>query len=148
VRLLDRIVQCKQPYIVASERTGEWTCLAGASNLGPAVRDCPLRYVMTDELTLLCTDLAYSKGTSIYDCIDLIRVPAESMWVEWCDLPWRERLRQFGFPCADPALPPGGRHGLFVTASKDGLRGFLRAAWTVGEGETEVLASAMEAHFY
>ena len=147
MRLLDRIALCNQPYIVASN-TGQLTRLAGAADLHSAVSRCPLRFVMSDELTALCTDLAYSKGTSLYDCLDLIRIPAESLWVEWSDRPWRERLRQFGFASEDDPPQAGGRRGLLLRASKDGLRGTARAVWTVGDGDMDVLASAMEAHFY
>ena len=147
MRLLDRIALCNQPYIVVGD-TGELTRLAGAADLRSAVSRCPLRFVLSDELTALCAELAYSKGTSLYDCLDLIRIPAESLWVEWSDRPWRERQRQFGFASGDDPPQAGGRHGLLLRASKDGLRGTIRAVWTVGEGKMDVLASAMEAHFY
>jgi len=147
VRLLDRIVTCNEPFVVQSNGSGERTRLSGALDVAPAVRACPLRYVLSDDLAVLCTDLAYSKGATVYECLDLVRIPAESVWIEWSDQPWRERLLQYGFSC-DDAPQRGGRRGLLLRASRNGLHGTLRAFWTVGEGDRDLLASAMEAHFY
>jgi hypothetical protein len=72
------------------------TRLSGAVDAAADLERCPIRYVLDDALISLCTDLAYSNGTTIMECADLIRVPAEIIWVEWCNQPWRHALSRNG----------------------------------------------------
>ena len=102
--------------------------------------------MLSDELTRLCTALAYSKGASTLACADLLHVPAERVWVEWTEAPWRDELVRYGFksPVHSPRL---GRRGVFIEATAQGRHGQLRTFWTTGESELEVLSSSMEAYF-
>jgi hypothetical protein len=148
MRLVDRIIQCRTPFIVANDLTGVQTHLSGAMQAAADLQRCPIRYVFDDALTTLCTDLAYSKGTTVLSCTDLIRVPAETIWVEWCDRPWQAALNrnELALPIDDPPL--SGRYGLFVRSSSDGLRGVIRSYWSSGEADTDLYASATQARFY
>jgi hypothetical protein len=111
------------------------------------VSRCQLRYVLDDELTQLCTALAYSKGACTLACADLLHVPAESVWVEWCEAPWQRQLMEYGFPAPSGGADLPGRRGALVRASRDGRRGVIRMAWAVGSVEQEPLVSPMEAYF-
>jgi hypothetical protein len=148
MRLLDHITQNAAPFLVQAFDTGEITQLSGAADVAPLLRRCPLRYVLSDELTQLCTELAYSKGTQVLDCADLIHVPAELVWIEWCDAPWRDTLRSYGFKREPGSPDAGGRHGALVRALPCGLRGSIRSFWSSGDSCEDVHASAMEAQFY
>ena len=148
MRLIDRIIQCRTPFIVVNNRTGHPTHLSGAMDAADSLQRCPIRYVLDDALTTLCTELAYSNGTTVMSCADLIRVPAENIWVEWCDKPWHEALDRNGLsvPADDPRLR--GRYGMYIRASSDGLRGLIRAYWSLGDADTDLHASATQACFY
>ncbi|MEP6885300.1 MAG: hypothetical protein ABJC66_11170 [Gammaproteobacteria bacterium] len=148
MRLLDQIAQCQEPFLVRSDITGEVTRLSGAGDCAPLLRRCPTRYVLSDDLTRLCTELAYSKGTQVLDCIDLIHTPAELLWIEWCDAPWRETLREHGFDHPGDDERDGGRRGVLVRSTPAGQRGSIRAFWNTGDTDQDIFASAMEAHFY
>ena len=148
MRLLDQIAQCQTPFLVKNNSTGEVTRLSGASDCAPLLGCCPMRYVLSDELTRLCTELAYSKGTQVLDCIDLIRIPSELLWIEWCDTPWRETLRNYGFNHPDDEERTGGRRGVLVRSAPTGLCGSIRSFWNTGDTDQDIFASAMEAHFY
>lgn len=148
MRLIDRIIQCRTPFIVANNSTGQHTHLSGAMNAAESLRRCPIRYVLDDALTILCTDLAYSTGSTVMSCADLIRVPAENIWVEWCDKPWQKALARNGLfvPADNPPLC--GRYGMYIRASSDGLRGLIRSYWSLGDADTDLHASATQARFY
>jgi hypothetical protein len=105
-----------------------------------------MRYVLSDDLTGLCADLAYSKGARTLACADLLHVPAVALWVEWCNRPWQNALQRYGFPLTERGCEWAGRRGALVRSSLDGRRGLLRTFWTAA-GERDVLASSVEGYF-
>jgi hypothetical protein len=143
--LADRIAQYHTPFMVQSCDGGAVTQLHGAAECAREIRACPLRFVLTDELTRLCTALAYSRGARTLDCADLLHVPSEQVWVEWCQAPWERELALYRF--AVPATPAAGsaRRGALIRASRDGRRGHLRTFWS--NGDADVMAASMEAYF-
>jgi hypothetical protein len=146
MRLADRIAQCRTPFIVQNTKDGSVAHLNSATAFSKDIADCVTRYVLCDELTRLCTALAYSKGASTLACTDLLHVPAERVWVEWTDAPWRNELALYGFK--SPAGPARlGRRGVYIQSTPQGRRGLLRTFWTSGESELNVLSSSMEAYF-
>jgi hypothetical protein len=147
MRLVDRVAQARTPFVAVCASTGLQTRLSGASDCANQVASCPIRYVLSDDLTRLCAALAYSKGASRLSCVDLMRVPAERLWVEWAYAPWRNELDLYGFPPARDNFGNGGRRGAMLTASRDGRRGQVRTFWSTGESEFDVAASAMVANF-
>jgi|HubBroStandDraft_2_1064218.scaffolds.fasta_scaffold93710_2 hypothetical protein len=146
MRLADRIAQCRTPFIVENPKDGSVTHLNNAAAFAKDINRCATRYVLSDELTSLCTALAYSKGASTLACADLLHVPAERVWVEWTEAPWRNELARYGFksPVDSPCM---GRRGVFIQSTPQGRRGSLRTFWTNDESELQVLCSSMEAYF-
>ncbi len=146
MRLADRIAQCRTPFIAENTKDGSVTHLNGATAFSKDIAGCATRYVLSDELTRLCTALAYSKGASTLACADLLHVPAERVWVEWTEAPWRNELARYGFKGPlDPACL--GRRGVFIQSTPQGRRGLLKTFWAGGESELSVLSSSMEACF-
>jgi hypothetical protein len=146
MRLADRIAQCRTPFIVENTKDGSITHLKGAAAFANDINGCATRYVLSDELASLCTALAYSKGASTLACADLMHVPAERVWVEWAEAPWRNELARYGFKSPVDA-PCSGRRGVFIQSTPQGRRGLLRTFWADGESELHVLSSSMEAYF-
>jgi hypothetical protein len=140
------VAQCRTPFIAVCNLTGARTRLSGASDHANEVAACPIRYVLSDELTRLCAALALSKGAQTLACMDLIRIPAQSLWVEWAHAPWREELQRYGFPSGDSS-DGCGRRGALLKASRNGRQGCVRTFWCTGNGEVDVLASPLEAKF-
>jgi len=146
MRLADRIAQCRTPFIVENTKDGSVTHLNNAAAFSKEIDCCATRYVLSDELTRLCTALAYSKGASTLACADLLHVPAERVWVEWTEAPWRNELACYGFKSpVDSAC--SGRRGVFIQSNPDGRSGLMRTFWASGESELNVLSSSMEAYF-
>jgi len=146
MRLADRIAQCRTPFIVRNTKDRSVTHLNNAAAFSRDIESCATRYVLSDELTRLCTALAYSKGASTLACTDLLHVPAERVWIEWTEAPWRNELARYGFRTpADPAC--AGRRGVFIQSTPQGRGGLMRTFWASGESELNVLSSSMEAYF-
>jgi hypothetical protein len=148
MRLIDRIIQCRTPFIVENCLDGSHTRLSGAVDAAADLERCPIRYVLDDALISLCTDLAYSNGTTIMECADLIRVPAENIWVEWCNKPWLQALSRNGLNDDADDVSPAGHYGMLIRACSDGRRGVMRAFWSAGDRDLDVLASATQARFF
>jgi hypothetical protein len=146
MRLADRIAQCRTPFIVENTKNGSVTHLNNAATFAKDIHSCATRYVLNDELVRLCTALAYSKGAGTLACADLLHVPAERVWVEWAEAPWRAELARYGFQAPVDATI-SGRRGILIQATPQGRRGLLRTFWAEGETESEVLSSSMEAYF-
>src|ERR1700733_15075558 len=136
MRLADRIAQCRTPFIVENTKNGSTTHLNGATEFSKEIDGCATRYVLTDELTRLCTALAYSKGANTLACADLLHVPAERVWIEWTEAPWRNELACYGFKGASEVC--SGRRGIFIQSNREGRQGLMRTFWASGESELEV----------
>lgn len=144
--MADRIAQCRTPFVVENTKDGSITHLNNAAAFSKDIESCATRYVLNDELTRLCTALAYSKGANTLSCADLLHVPAERVWVEWSEAPWRNELACYGFKSpADSTW--SGRRGVFIRSTPQGRQGLMRTFWASGESELEVLSSSMEAYF-
>jgi len=146
MKLADRVAHCRAALTVQDPATGRVVELSGAASCAPLVSACPLRFVLSDDLTGLCTELALSRGARHLACADLLRVPAEVLWVEWCHAPWQGALERCGFSRLAVGAACGGRRGVLVEAARDGRRGVIRTFWSEG-GESGALASSMEACF-
>ena len=144
--LIDRVAQCRAPFVVQDRTSGRITILNNAAECAARVAGCRVRYVLSDDLTQLCADLAYSKGARTVACADLLHVPAETLWVEWCNEPWQNALQRYGVPSVNGECQGMGRRGALIHASRDGRRGLVRSLWS-GESEPDVLASSIEAFF-
>jgi hypothetical protein len=146
MRLADRIAQCRTPFVVENTKDGSITHLSNAAAFSKDIESCATRYVLSDELTRLCTALAYSKGANTLSCADLLHVPAERVWVEWAEAPWRNELARYGFRSPVDSTW-SGRRGVFIQSTPQGRQGLMRTFWASGESELEVLSSSMEAYF-
>jgi hypothetical protein len=125
MRLLDLLAQGRAARVCA-----DGGCeLPGAGRFSDAIRDCPLRYVLSDELVRCAIQLAYAEGDRLSACLDLIHVPAQSLWIEWADGPRREALE--AIPALDLKNGAPSRHGgALVTALPNCRSGHIRTFWS------------------
>jgi hypothetical protein len=146
MNLADCVAQYRVPFIVQDRDSSRITVLNNTSDFADRVARCPVRYVLHDDLTTLCADLAYSIGARTFECADLIRLPAERLWIEWCNAPWQKAIEHYGFALMDGGSQPLGRRGALIDSSPDGRRGLLRTFWN-NPIDQDVLASNVEAYF-
>lgn len=125
MRLLDLIASGSGARV----RADDGRELPGANQFSAAVQACPLRYVLSDELARCATQLAFAEGDRLSACLDLIRVPAQSLWVEWANAPRRQALqaiRSLGVKAETQA----GHGGALINAAPDGRSGQIRTFWS------------------
>jgi hypothetical protein len=125
MRLLDLIAQGRS----ASVYTDDGQELPSASRFRDQIRECPLRYVLSDELVRCATQLAYAEGDRLSSCLDLIHIPACFLWIEWSDAPRRDTLK--AIPTLElRADASTGRAGALVKAAPDCRSGSIRTFWS------------------
>lgn len=125
MRLLNLISQGR----AARVRADDGCEMPGAGRFSEAIRDCPLRYVLSDELVRCATQLAYAEGDRLSACLDLIHVPTQTLWIEWADGPRREALE--AIPALDVKSGAPSRHGgALVTAAPNCRSGHIRTFWS------------------
>jgi hypothetical protein len=134
LRLLDLVAQSTS----APPTLPEGWAFPGAHHFADAVRTCPLRLVLADDLTQCTTQLAYAEGERLSGCLDLIHVPSQQLWLEWLEATRQSTLREM--PACTRALGAGVRRtGVLITADPAGRTGTMRTFWST---QTEQVYSA------
>ncbi len=87
MRLLDSVACCHTPAQPHPP---------GASRFAAQIVACPLRFVLGDDLTQASAELAYADGARLVGCLDLLRVPAPQLWIEWNDEVHKRVIHQTG----------------------------------------------------
>src|SRR5258705_207037 len=81
---------------------------------------CSLRFVLGDDLTRACPELAFAGGARLIGCLDLLRMPAPHMWLEWNDEAHKRVIQETrAAPAYDPAAK-GRKVGVLLRASVNG----------------------------
>jgi hypothetical protein len=128
MRLLDRVCQAPEAIIVTLPGEAGDRRLPGTDVLAAKVAASPLRYVLADDVTELCTSLAFEGNSILGSSVDLIRVPAPVLWVEFTDAARHRAFAAIGQ--ADAANPfPGRRVGFLVTSDAFGRKGEINVCW-------------------
>lgn len=118
MRLLDAVATCTRAVVV--DLAGELYRLPGAGSFADAVSACPLRYVLEQDIFEAAGQIA-TQWPDLLDPADpRMRVPAESLWIEW-------RL-------PDPVTGRARQTGMLVEAAIDGRSGQARSFWMSEHG--------------
>jgi len=92
--------------------------------------------------------LAYSEGHQLTDCLDLLRAPAEHLWVEWADGARRDEfLRAKPDDSSHGADADVLRAGVLIRASRSDRSGVMKTFWTTRDRPGDPLVAALETHF-
>lgn len=144
MRLLDQIAQCTAPFLLCRSN-GDLYRLTGAFDFAQRIEECPLRYVLSDGLVETCVALAYSEGERLWGCLDLIRIPAEQLWVEWSDERRRaEVVRSLSLSADGCTGERILRAGTLIRSDAVGLAGSLRTFWVTSERPNDPILSPVE----
>jgi hypothetical protein len=149
MRLLDLVAQCREPFVVLPAETGARPIvLSGASDFAPRIAECPLRFVLADELTRASAELAFAEGDRLTTCLDLIRIPAPLLWIEWSDSIHQQVITQCGTVAERDPNAAGRQVGVLLQATPQGRAGMARTFWNVSNsaGECEAQLSPIETH--
>lgn len=149
MRLLDHVAQCTRPVRLAlASAPLESIEVTSAVRYASLIAACPLRYVLHDDLTCAAAQLAFAEGDRLADCMDLVRIPATRLWVEWSDEVHRKVLEQTGSVDDVDEDACGRRVGVYIQARPCGCTGILRTFWIPSPlGDTQDVAlSPLETH--
>ena len=121
MRLLDLVAQARGPVAVEHPDMG-CVRLPGAADFADEVATVTTRYVLMDDVTRACGTMIIEQPDLLVACIDLVRVPASGLWLEWCN----HRLHP------DPAVAAKDqpqRAGMLIHADESGRRGSIQSFW-------------------
>jgi hypothetical protein len=149
MRLLDSVARCCTPLVLPSAKTPTQVQLAGPSRFAAQVAACPLRFVLGDDLTQASADLAFADGARLVGCLDLLRMPAPHLWIEWNDEVHKRVIHETRSATEFDSAATGRKVGILLRASPDGLRAVGRTFWAdaVADELAEVTLSPLETHF-
>ena len=125
LRLLDLVAQSTS----AAPALPEGWAFPGAHHFADAVRSCPLRLVLADDLTQCTTRLAYAEGERLSGCLDLIHVPSQQLWLEWVEATRQSTLREIP-ACGITSCSNVRRSGGLISADPAGRAGRMRTFWS------------------
>jgi hypothetical protein len=122
--------------------------VTGPGAFAARVAACPLRYVLDDDLTRASAELAFADGIRLVGCLDLLRVPAPQLWVEWNDEVHQKVIYETNASATYDSTAAGRRVGIFLQGSSDGLCAVARTFWAdaAAEEDSEVTMSPLETH--
>jgi hypothetical protein len=130
MRLLDLVAHSTQPMILAPHAGArQWIEVSGPSDYAGQVSQCPLRFVIGDDLTRASAQLAFADGDRLAGCLDLLRIPASSLWVEWSDEVHQQAIYQCGSIAQREPAAPGRQVGVWLQASPGGRAAIARTFW-------------------
>jgi hypothetical protein len=139
MRLLDSIDHYRAPLPLKTE---------DSRRFAPKMTECPLRFVLGDDLTRASAELAFADGARLAGCLDLLRMPAPSLWIEWNDEVHKRVISETN-SAAEPDREAAGRKvGVLLSASADGLKAVGRTFWAGAAADegSEVTLSPLETH--
>lgn len=140
MRFLDQVAQSREPVVVQDTDGAALWQFPGADVLAAELAACPLRYVLDDAVTAVCTRLAFEDDTILGSSLELVRVPAPKLWIEFVSsarhsvFAGLDRLA----PRANPACRQ--RIGLMVSADARGRAGAIEVCWERDAGQSPDLA--------
>jgi hypothetical protein len=149
MHLLDRVARCRAPLVLALDRGPAARFeVAGPSRYAARMADCPLRFVLGDDLTRACAELAFAGGARLAGCLDLLRIPARQMWIEWNDEVHQRVIYESRSAAEYDAAALGRRVGVLLQASADGYVAHARTFWidAAADESSEVKLSPLETH--
>lgn len=134
MRLLDKVAQSAGPAIIQTVRDGHTWRLPGADTLADGLQQCPLRYVLHDEVTATCAQLAFATDTVLNSSIGLLRVPAPRLWLEFVAAAGSNDFVDSNCVDRKTNVCPRQRVGLLVTCDERGRKGTIDTCWESDDG--------------
>jgi hypothetical protein len=149
MRLLDHVARCRVPLTLPSAGHAATSVeVAGPSRFAAQMAACPLRFVLGDDLTRASAELAFADGARLVGCLDLLRMPAAHMWIEWNDETHKRVIHETQSAAEFDAAAMGRKVGMLLQASANGLTAVGRTFWADAADDEcgDVTLSPLETH--
>ncbi|HSZ09466.1 MAG TPA: hypothetical protein VK794_13085 [Steroidobacteraceae bacterium] len=149
MRLLDSVAHCPAPASPSAALPSKRPETLGPSRFAAEVAGCPLRFVLGDDLTRACAELAFADGARLVGCLDLLHMPAPQMWLEWNDEVHKRVIHETQSAAEFDSAAKGRKVGVLLQASADGLTALARTFWAdaAGDESADLTLSPLETHF-
>jgi hypothetical protein len=98
---------------------------------------------LRDDLTEQCTALAFEPGTILSTSVEIVRVPAPSMWIEFCGRARQSVFLEQGRLSCQARPNSAQRIGLLVSSDSKGRKGHIDVCWDSLEGDTADISPFM-----
>jgi transposase len=145
MRLLDLVAQTSEPFMIQPREPGSQPItVSGPNDFAAQLGRCPLRFVIADDLTRASAELAFADGDRLAGCLDLLRIPAPQLWIEWSDAVHQKVIKECGVISQEDPDAEGRRVGLLLRAGATGRTATARTFWSYGTCEAYV--SPLETH--
>lgn len=131
-------------HLALAGRQGVSFEVTAAGRFASSVGGCPLRFVLGDDLTRASAELAFADGERLAGCLDLLRVPASPLWVEWNDEVHKRVIYETRSARSYDAAAAGRRVGMLLRGSPDGFTAAARTFWADAGETAEVTLSPVE----
>jgi hypothetical protein len=147
-RLLDHVARCYAPLILPSRGKIAQIEVPGPGRFAAQISACPLRYVLGDDLTQASAELAFADGARLVGCLDLLRMPAPHLWIEWHDEVHKRVIHETHSAAEFDSAATGRKVGILLHASADGLTAVGRTFWAdaAADEQAQVTLSPVETH--
>jgi hypothetical protein len=148
MRLLDIVAQDRKPLVIETRAHPRSIVMSGPSDFASQVAGCPLRFVAADSLTRVCAELAFSGGDRLAGCLDLLRIPAPALWIEWSDAIHQAVISECNIVVRNDSDAVGRQVGLLLRASPCGRVAMARTFWSTSNptGGFGAVMSPLETH--
>jgi hypothetical protein len=136
MRLMDMVAQARGCLRIDLPARGVFE-LPGVAALGPSLAATPIRYILDHNVSALAGRTAFGEVELMLECLDLIRLPAPRIWIEWCEASRAAVLSELGYVTR---LMPSqmARAGFLVSSDESGRRGEVDIAWSTKAGVVEL----------
>ena len=133
MRLMDLVADAQAERLCISDGWRR-TELRGVAAYSEAIKRCPLRYVLGDEVGRICESLLMTDAGMLDPANALLRLPAEHFWLEW--------TREGSLPEAEER----GRQrvGCLVESTADGRSGSIHSFWIDEAGKAQAAQVYLE----
>jgi hypothetical protein len=149
MRLLDQVAHCSKPMLLAfNGGAGQPIEVNGPRRFAARVAQCPLRFVLADDLTRASAELAFADGARLDGCLDLLRMPSQQIWIEWNDAVYKRVIHETQASPEFDTRSAGRKVGVLLESAVDGLSAIGRTFWSESSGEDclSVNMSPLETH--
>jgi hypothetical protein len=111
MRLLDEIIASRPVATFDLPGRGSYQ-MPGAGAQARDIAECPLRYILADDVLLQCTQIVNCWPDLFYPRNVALRLPADRLWIEWREPSTTVASDMSGQRCgALISCEPGGRRG-------------------------------------
>jgi len=136
MRLQDMVAQAFDVRIQTTDR--KIHTLPGAQETAARIAEAPLRYVLDDASVRMVSEAAFDEKSMIGEALDLLRMPAEKIWIEWSDRSAVEVLKASGHHCSDRKGCAPRKVGILIESDETGRRGQAHMIWQNEDQDAEL----------